>query len=314
MRRPLLALLLLLLAPAGLHAQELATTKPLSVVDGPVIHLGDIFGNAGAREGVVVGAAPQPGRRIVVEAPQLLALARMHGLAWRPLVANERAVIERPGRPVSLTEVAEALRPDLLRAGLDEQAELDLGAYVPPMVPPTALVQLLFEGLALDPASGRFAGTLVIAAEGVPTQRIRLTGRALPTVAVVVATRRLQMGDVLRAADLRAVRMRAERVRPGAAESIEQALGQQLRRPLAEGLVVMTADLGPPAVVAKNALVTMLVEAPGLSLTMQGRALDNAPQGGVVQVMNLESHAVVEAQAVGPGRVRVAIGSIPVTR
>jgi flagellar basal body P-ring formation protein FlgA len=311
----LAALLLVVpLAATPAMAQEVVTAKPVSVVDAPVLRLGDIFAGAGAREDVVIGAAPAPGHRLVVEPAQLLALARRYGLVWRPLSASERSVIERPGRAMPAAEVSEALRADLLRLGMDPEAELDLGAFLPPVVPPSALPQLTIEGLGYDPASGRFTATLVVMAEGVSTQRLRLAGRALPTVPVVVATRRLALGDVLRAADLRQTRMRAERVRPGAAETPEQVLGQQLRRPLAEGLPVMTADLGPPAVVAKNALVVMLLEAPGLSLTMQGRALDSAPRGGVVPVMNLESHAVVEAQAIAPGQVRVVMGAVPVQR
>ena len=127
--------------------------------------------------------------------------------------------------------------------------------------------------------------------------------------------RALQRGElVLRPADVRLVRLRAERLRPGAAETLDQVLGLQLRRPLAEGLPLLTADLAPPAVVAKNALVVMLLESPGLSLSVQGRAMESAAQGGLVPVMNLESRAVVEAQAIGPGRVRVAMGAVPVLR
>ena len=124
----------------------------------------------------------------------------------------------------------------------------------------------------------------------------------------------MALGDVIRAGDVRVTRLRLDRVRPGAAEAADQVVGQQLHRPMTEGLPVMTGDLGPPPVVAKNALVVMTLEAPGLSLTVQGRALADAPQGGVLQVMHLESHAVVEAQAIAPGRVRVAMGAVPVIR
>ena len=305
-----LVALLLLAGPAT--AQEMVAAKPSVVVDGPMLRLGDIFAGAGARADAVIGSAPAPGRRMVVEAAQLMALARHHGLAWRPLMAGERSIIERPGRLVSQQEVTELLRGDLLRLGLPAESDLDLAGFAAPLVPMLAMVNLNLEGLVYDAAQGRFGATLVVLTEGLPAQRLRLTGRALPTTQVVVATRRLAIGDVLRASDLRLARLRAERVRPGAAETVDQALGQQLRRPMAEGLPVMIGDLGPPAVVVKNTLVVMLLEAPGLSLTMQGRALDNAPQGGLVQVRNLESHAVVEAQAVGPGRVRVAMGAVPV--
>jgi flagella basal body P-ring formation protein FlgA len=57
--------------------------------------------------------------------------------------------------------------------------------------------------------------------------------------------------------------------------------------------------------------VTMIVEGPGLSLTTQGRALEAAPRGGRLNVMNLSSRNVVEAEAIGPGRVRVSLGAGP---
>ena len=308
--RRMMATLLLLAAPA--LAQEVVSVKPVAVVEGAVLHLGDIFAGAGPRAEVVVGSAPAPGRRLVVEAAQLAALARHHGLVWRPLAAGERSVIERPGRPVPTEEVAALLRAELRQLGLPADSELELPGFVPPLVPVAALLNLGLEGLVYDPAQGRFGATLLVLAEGQPAQRLRLAGRAVATVPVLLATRRLAMGEVLRAADLRPARLRAERVRPGTAEALDQVVGQQLRRPLAEGLPVQTSDLGPPAVVARNALVVMTLDAPGLALTVQGRALADAPQGGLVQVMNLESRAVVEAQATGPGRVRVAMGAVPV--
>ncbi len=311
MRRLLLALLLLA-APAT--AQEMVAVRPLVVVDNPSLLLGDLFTGAGPRATVVIGAAPPPGRRLVVEAAQLAALARHHGLAWRPLGTHERSIIERPGRAIALNEVQEALRADLLRLGLDAEAELELTGFLAPMVPPTALPSLTLEGPSFEASTGRFAATLTIMAEGIATQRQRLIGRAMPTQPAVVAARRLALGDVLRPADVRLVRLRAERLRPGAAETLDQVLGLQLRRPLAEGLPLLTADLAPPAVVTKNALVVMLLESPGLSLSVQGRAMESAAQGGLVPVMNLESRAVVEAQAIGPGRVRVAMGAVPVLR
>lgn len=309
------ALLLLLLAAPGLApAQEFAALRPLAVVEEPVLRLGDLFDGLGARAAQPIGTAPAPGRRLVLEVPQLLALARSHGIAWRPLTAHERVVVERPGRPVPREEIEAALRAELLQLGLDPEAELDLGTLLPPMVPPAAPVQLAAEAANFDPASGRFAATLVILADGMPSQRLRLAGRAHPTQPVAVATRRLALGDVVGPEDVRLVRLRAERVRPGAAQRLDQVVGQQLRRPVASGMPFMAADLGAPAMVEKNSLVIMLLEAPGLSLTAQGRALETAPRGGMVPVMNLASHSITEGQVIGPGRVRIALGTTPVAR
>ena len=68
------------------------------------------------------------------------------------------------------------------------------------------------------------------------------------------------------------------------------------------------SDLAQPQLVARGATVTMLYDIPGMTLAAQGRAMEGAARGAVVPVMNLASRIVVEAQVVGPGRVRVANG------
>lgn len=309
-----LAFLLLsaLLAPSLATAQEMAAPRPLSVVEDAVLRLGDVFENAGPRAGQAIGAAPAPGRRLVLDAAQLLGLARAHSLPWRPLSANDRAVVERPGRAVPRDEIDAALRADLARLGMDTDAELDLGQFLPPVVPPAALAQVAAESTAYEAATGRFSTTLVVLAEGMPTLRLRLAGRAAPTQQAVVATRRIALGEVVGGADARLVRLRAERVRPGTAQRLDQVVGQQLRRPMAAEMPFAAADLAPPALVEKNALVTVVLEAPGLSLSVQGRALEAAPRGALVPVMNLASRSVVEGQVIGPGRVRVAMGAAPI--
>jgi len=74
----------------------------------------------------------------------------------------------------------------------------------------------------------------------------------------------------------------------------------------------MTADLMLPQIIAKNEVVLMVVEGPGISLTTQGRALEAASRGGRLSVMNLSSRNIVEAEAIGPGRVQVRLGAGPI--
>ncbi len=295
-------------------AQEVVAARPHALVDGDSIRLSDIFENAGPRGDTVLGSAPAPGRRMLVEAPQLAAIARLYGLAWRPMSANERVVIERPGRAVSREEIQEALRGELLQLGMDADSELDLPGLVPPMVPVAASVQVAYEASHFDPASQRFATTLIVMADGMPTLRARLTGRALPTVPVVVATRRLLLGDVVSAGDTRLIRMRAERVRAGTADRLEDVVGRQLRRPIGNGIAFIQADLAAPNLVTRNEPVTLVLESPGISLTAAGRALDSAAIGETVAVMNLGSRVVVEGTVTGPARVRVVPGAVPLNR
>ncbi|MCS6932168.1 MAG: flagellar basal body P-ring formation chaperone FlgA [Acetobacteraceae bacterium] len=306
---PLLFLLLLALAlPA---AAQFAAPRPEAVVEGPEVRLSHLFSGIPPARDPVLGPAPPPGQRIVIEAPQLAVIARQAGLAWRPS-GTERVVLERPGRALDRAEVEAALRAALEPLGLDPQAELELPPGALPAVPPAASLRLLVEQPAFDAASGRFSATLLVLADGAPPERLRLAGRAAVMVPVVVAVRRIPAGRPIGAADLREERWRAERVRPGMAASLAEVAGRQSRRPIGEGQPVVLSDLAAASVISRNETVTVEVEQGALALTLRGRALADAALGEAVPVMNPSSRAVIETIAIGPGRVRAAFGAAPV--
>jgi flagella basal body P-ring formation protein FlgA len=296
------ALLFLLLAGPAL-AQP--SPRPFALVEDHVVRLGDLFEEAGPRAGAALGPAPAPGTRQVVEAAQLAAIARRYGLDWRPTGGAERVVIERPGRALPREEVLLALRTALRPQGLEEEMELEPIGFTAPMVPEGAFVSLAVEGAVLDAAGQRFAATLAVLAEGQPTQRLRIAGRVVTTLPVVVAVRRMGAGEVLGEADVRLIRVPASRLRPGAAQEVSQVLGQALRRPAMPDQALLLAELAPRPLVQRGQTVVMVFEMPGITLTARGRAMEAAPRGATVPVMNLESRAVVEAEVIGPGRVRV---------
>ncbi len=301
----LLRFLLPLLLAARPVLADLASIRPFAVVEDSVIRLSDLFENAGPRAEVVLGPAPAPGARLIVETRQLFAIARANGVAWRPATGTDRVVLERPGRAIAREDVLLALRTALRAQGLEEDAELELQAFTPPMVPEQAFVQMVAEGAVLDLPGGRFAATLAVAADGMPTQRLRLGGRVVATAPMLVATRRLTVGEILRPTDVRVLRVPAHRLRAGAAQDPAQVLGQAMRRPASPDQPVLVTDVVAPTTVERGQTVTMLYEIPGLALTAQGRAMESAPRGATLPVMNLTSRQVVEAQVIGPGRVRV---------
>jgi flagella basal body P-ring formation protein FlgA len=306
-----------LLLPAGLLAlprkarAQVVVVRSHTLVDDQVIRVSDIFEGT-ARGDVVVGAAPNPGQRFVIEAAQLAGIARRFNVDWRPTSGAERTVLERPGRALSREAAIEVLREELLGLGLPADAELELAAFSPPILPLSAIPRLSAEGGNYETASNRFAATLIVMADGMPSIRMRVAGRAIATVPAVVATRRLSVGEVVKPEDAKLVQLRAERVRPGTTQRLEDVVGMQLRRPISTDLPFMGADLMQAHIIAKNEIVTMVVDGPGLSLTTQGRALEPATRGGRLSVMNLSSRNVVEAEAIGPGRVRVSLGAGPI--
>lgn len=306
MRALLLALPLLLAAPAA--AAEVVARAHAEVA-GPVVRLGDLFEGVGAGAERPLGPAPAPGSRYVVPPQQLAAIARSQGLRF---AGGGPTVVERPGRALSREAVLVALHDAL---GVEREREIELAPYAPPMVPLAADLRVVAEDLQLDPATGRFTATLAVVASGEPPLRTRLSGRvAARTITVPVAARRLAPGATIQATDLRQVALPLDRVPEEAIVDETRLRGRIVQRPVAAGAPILAADLGGRAVVARNSAVTMSVSLPGLVVTAQGRALEDGAPGDVIQVMNLASRAVVEAKVLGPGRVAVAPGSLPLSR
>lgn len=280
-------------------------------VDAGVIKVADLWTSAGAKADAVIGPAPSPGRTITIEAAQLAYIARLYDVEWRPVSGVERSAVERAGRPLTRDELVDSLRRSLVDAGATPTATIEFSNFTPVLVPPSSFPLLMVEQIAYDAAGERFSANMSVATEGMDTQRMRVSGRVMDTVAVVVANRRLTQGDVIAAADVRVAQLPARRISGSVANDLPTVIGQSPRRTIVAGQPLAIADIGPPVMVPKGATVVIVVESPGLSLAAQGLALEAGGRDDVIQVMNPLSRAVVEARVTGPGRAVISPGSSP---
>jgi flagella basal body P-ring formation protein FlgA len=310
MRRFLLSVALLAATPAEAAGEAIARARV--VMDAPQVRLADLFDNAGPKGGRVLGPAPAPGQRYIVPVAQLAAIARDNGLT---MVGGGPTLVERPGRAIAREEAEAVLRQAFAATGasIGAEARLEIQPFTPPTVPLGVTPQLIVEDLSWDQASGRFAATLTAIAAGEQPARARLAGRLNDLVAVPVTIRRLPAGTPVTASDVRMVRLAPDRVPADAVLDPVELGGQVLRRALPPGAPIGLSDLGGRLLVVKDQPVVMAIEVPGLTVTAQGRALEHGAHGDMVQVLNIASRAVVEATVIGPGRVRVTPGSMPVS-
>ena len=71
------------------------------------------------------------------------------------------------------------------------------------------------------------------------------------------------------------------------------------------GEPIRASDLRPVETISKGTVVTMVVRAPGITLTATGRAIQAGATGDIIRVSNLKSHRIVQGTIVSPGRVDV---------
>lgn len=297
----------------GCASAEAATLRTMTTLHAPTVRLSDLFDGAGSNADRVLGPGPGAGGRIVVEAAQLRAIARQFGVDWRPASSADRAVLDRPGRPLRRDDVLDAVKNALIAEGASSDCDVELAGFTPPLVPFESEPQPVVSDLDYDANAGRFSAVLSVTGEAMEPLHLRVAGRVDDTVDVPVAAVRLLAGSVLRAEDVRMSRVHIAALRGEAVRRVSDAVGMQAKRQLSVGQPLTLSELVRPAMVQRNATVLMVLDSPGIALTAQGQAMESAAIGERIRVLNPMSHAVIEAEVIGPDRVRIAPGSLPVT-
>jgi len=297
---------------AGGNQADAATLRVFNELASPDIKLSDLFAGLAATPDRLLGAAPAPGGRVIVEAPQLAAIARDFGVAWRPASGAERAVLERAGAPLPMKTVLAALRDALQAAGAPADAELQLPGFTPPVLPAGSIANTSVAQVSFDSGTGRFTALLAVTAPDIAPLNERLAGQVVAIADTVVLTRHLRPGTVLAADDVRAARLHATLLHGNIALTASDAIGQALRHDMPPGQPLSEADVMRPRLVVRNDVVRMTLEAGGINLAAQGVALEEGGIGDRIRVQNPASHAVVIGEVTGSGAVRVTPGQSPI--
>jgi flagella basal body P-ring formation protein FlgA len=87
----------------------------------------------------------------------------------------------------------------------------------------------------------------------------------------------------------------------GALETPALAIGQEARVALYAGRPIRAADVGAPAVVERNQIITLIYRHGVIVIPTEGRALDRAGPGDRIRVMNISSRTTVSAQVDATG-------------
>jgi flagella basal body P-ring formation protein FlgA len=118
----------------------------------------------------------------------------------------------------------------------------------------------------------------------------------------LVASRNIRPNSILTADDFKVV---VDDI-AGAADHADLALGMEARVAIYAGRPIRPEDLGPPALVDRNQIVTLHYATGALTIQVEGRMLDRGGYGDVVRVMNLSSRTTVMGIVQGDGTVSVS--------
>jgi flagella basal body P-ring formation protein FlgA len=290
---------------------QAAALRPNTTLHGPNVYLRDLFDDAGANAGRLLGPGPIPGGRIIVGAAQLNAIAREYDVAWRSVSRADRAVLEWPGRSLPKEDAIEAMRTAIAAGNTDDDTDIDLSGFTPPMIPVDVTPVSTVSQLDYDTGSGGFTAVLTVTAEGMNPIDSVISGRVQKMVEEPVAVTQLLQETVLGPHDVRIARVPMAASQGDFAHSVDQVVGMQLRRPVTAGQPFPVADVTRPPLVQRGSTVQIELSSAGLSVTGQVVAIDSGTDGERIRVQNITSHAFLFAQVVGPGQVRVTPDAPP---
>ena len=317
MIRTLTTATLLAAAATAALAQSAEPARPYLkhdvTVTSSVVRIGDLIENAGIVANIPVFRAPDLGTTGTVPVDTIIAAVRPHALVGFDTGGAADVVVTRAAREIPIAEIEKTLAR-AIAGRFNVGPAADITVYFD-RDPRTIQVDLSAQGdiqvgrLSYDSRNGRFDTTLEVPTGNGQRGLLRLTGRAYATVETVMVSHTIERGAVVKAADLVVERRPRAEVGRDAIAGLDQAVGQAARNTLRPGQPLRSADMTKPEIVLRNEMVMLKFEAPGLTLTMRGKALGSGAEGETVSVLNEQSKRTVQGVVAGPGLVVVISGT-----
>jgi flagellar basal body P-ring formation protein FlgA len=277
-------------------------------VTGDIVRIGDLVENCGPVADVPIFRAPDLGTRGVVPAERIVEAIRPHQLIGIDTRGISEVVVTRASRAIAQQEISARIAKALEgKYGFGEarnvlvQFDRDVRTL---NVEPSVTGDLEILTFDYNPHTTRFDVTFDLpSSAALRGQPSRFTGTAIETIDAVTVEHPVEHGEVLKLSDL-TVERRPKAEGPAIGD-IHAVAGLAARHELRPGQPLHTADLMKPTVVQRNDTVTIVYEAPGITLTLRGQAQDAGALGDTINVLNAQSKRVVQGVVTGPGRVTV---------
>ena len=122
---------------------------------------------------------------------------------------------------------------------------------------------------------------------------------------IPVPKRLISAGDIIAADDLEWQPVHLTRLSGNSLTDAEQLVGRMAKRPLKAGQILRQSDVAMSPVIHKNDLIRLVVQTGQMTLSVQGKALQDAALGQTVRVVNVNSNRQLSGTVIDAGTVAV---------
>lgn len=272
-----------------------ATLKRNAILNAHTITVGDVFEGTGDLASRVIGASPQPGQDMTLNARTLMKIAMALDINWRPQTTADSATLKRVATVIPHDDVVTGMTNALKDKGLEGNVSvtLDQGASQISL-PENTQASIDFSNVDYNPTTGRFSATAYAPSKDNPIYTETLSGRVERMTDIPVLNTTLRNGDVIGQTDISMITVKADSIHDNMIIRRSDLIGFTPRRSVQEGKPIKMVDLIKPEAVERGSLVTMIFKSGTLQLTAEGKALQNGAEGDTIRVINTASNKTVQ--------------------
>ena len=281
---------------AGAKTALAATVKPVSILDNNVLTVGDVFdGLSAEKANYVLGPAPRPGQDMVLNARTLMRIALALDLPWQPAHAAEQVVVRRSSTVIHTNDISERIKSALVENGIEGRYDIAYDGLPPEIIlPQDTPASFELSDFEYDNNTGFFKAVLLAPTAQNPIQKNPVSGKASLLVKVPVLNTPLRNGDIIGDADITMIDMQSADLQHDYILTAEQLIGMTPRRIVDAGKAIRDVQLTPPQIVSRGETVTIIYKTGPMTLTAQGKALQNGAKGDNIRIINTTSNSPVE--------------------
>jgi len=294
---------------AWLEESSTLTLRERIMVDGDVVQLADLFQESLSDGDIAVAQAPKAGQTLTLDARFLQQVARAYRLNWKPSSKYQKIVIGRMSQRVTAPMVRDAIAT-AVQERIGSSSDLDIaldGGDLEFDLPTDVENSVAVSAINFDPNSSRFAAVLVAPADGPPVIQRNVFGTVYEMAQIPVPKRLISAGETIVAEDLEWQSVHLARLSGNSLTDAEQLIGRMAKRPLKAGQILRQSDVVVSPAIRKNDLIRLVVKSGQMTLSVQGKALQDAALGQTIRVVNVNSNRQLSGTVIDAGTVAVGL-------
>ena len=292
--------LLVIFCAIGTKMATAASLKNISIVHSDTLTLGDLFEGLSHNADYVIGAAPQPGKDMMLNARTLYRIAVALDLPWKPKSNGDHIIIRREATVIPYSVIEDSLKSALKEKGVLGNFSVALNTGKPSLTLPNDMPQnAQVQSLNFNPQKDYFTAQIVAPSLDNPVEKINVSGLVERLVKVPTLRSNLRNGDIIGKNDIEMVEVPQKQLQHNILLDSADLIGMTPRRMAYAGKYILAGQLEQPQLVERGEPVSIIYKSGPLTLTAKGRALQSGAKGDLIRITNINSSRNVDALVTG---------------